>query len=623
MRRVGLARMPGPLHVDAGTHTLHNDRRQRQARLRKARRVALAGIVALLATAVAVSLAYAGSVGSIAGGVRIAGVDVGGKSADDVVLALQQRSAALVDRPVVFVAGTQRFEFTARQLGVTVDWRAAVDSARRDGGGFGPLRGFRRLALRLSGQDITPPIAAYDATVSSAVRALAAKVDRPQVPAAIVLKGLEPSIVPGTPGRVLDAGAARAVLLSALASLERGATVTLPLRRQGVRVTTASLTPVLERLRTMLSGPVQLRYGSAYAAVTPRQLAAMIEVPEPGSRTLRIGGPAAERVLDRLTKLVDRPATPATFSIGADGLPAIVPAILGRTLDRSATEQSILRAAAAATGRMGELVVATALPTRTTEQAAAMGIKEVVGTYETTYGGIANRLHNVRLVAELVDDHYIAPGATFSFNRTTGERSAKRGFLEAPVIINGELQSGIGGGVCQVSTTVFNAAFEAGLPITERTNHALYISHYPLGRDATVDYPGTDLQFRNDTDHWIWVRAFIGDSSLRVTLFGTSPGRRIESTATPLHAIGAVPVRKLPDPALPKGKKVVDETIPSSPPLATSVHRVVYNAKGKVLYDSTWYSSYRGQPQVVHVGTKPKPANKAAADKSGKIIALH
>lgn len=617
--------MPGPLHVDAGTQTLHNDRRQRQARLRKARRVAFAGVVALLATAVAVSLAYAGSVGSLAGGVRIAGIDVGGESADDAVRALQRRSAAVIDRPVVFLAGDQRFEFTARQLGVTVDWRAAVDDARRDGGGFGPLRGFRRLVLRLSGQDISPPVSAYEAAVASAVSALAANVDRPQVPAAIVLKGLEPSIIPGRPGRMLDQAAAREVLLSALASFERGRTVVLPQRRQNVRVTTASLTPVLERLRTMLSGPVQLRYGSAYTAVTPRQLAAMIEVPEPGSRALQVGGPAAERILDRLTKLVDRPPTSATFSLGADGLPVVVPAVPGLTLDRAATGRSLLRAAASPTERVGELVVATATPSRTTAEATAMGIKEIVGSYETTYGGIANRLHNVRLVAGLVDDHYIAPGATFSFNRTTGERSAKRGFLEAPVIINGELQNGIGGGVCQVSTTVFNAAFEAGLPITERTNHALYISHYPLGRDATVDYPGTDLQFRNDTRHWIWLRAFIGSSSLRVTLFGTSPGRRVESSTTPLRAVGAVPVRRVPDPTLLKGETVVDTSVPSSPPLATSVHRVVYDAKGKVLYDSTWYSSYRGQPRVVHVGTKPKPkpVNKAAADKAGKIIALH
>jgi len=86
------------------------------------------------------------------------------------------------------------------------------------------------------------------------------------------------------------------------------------------------------------------------------------------------------------------------------------------------------------------------------------------------------------------------------------------------VIINGELSSGLGGGVCQVSTTVFNAAYEAGLKITARTNHALYISHYPLGRDATVNYPDIDLKFVNDTGHWLLLRTFVGSSSLTVAL---------------------------------------------------------------------------------------------------------
>ena len=124
-----------------------------------------------------------------------------------------------------------------------------------------------------------------------------------------------------------------------------------------------------------------------------------------------------------------------------------------------------------------------------------MGITGVVASYTTTYGGTPGRLNNVQLVAQLIDGTLIAPGATFSFNDTTGERTADKGFQEAPVIINGELQNGLGGGVCQVSTTVFNAAYEAGLPITARTNHALYISHYPLGRDATVNYPDLDMRF--------------------------------------------------------------------------------------------------------------------------------
>ena len=96
------------------------------------------------------------------------------------------------------------------------------------------------------------------------------------------------------------------------------------------------------------------------------------------------------------------------------------------------------------------------------------------------------------------------------------------------MIINGELQNGLGGGICQVSTTVFNAAFEAGLPITARTNHALYISHYPLGRDATVNYPDLDLKFSTTRPHWLLLRTFVGAGSLTVNLYRTPVHRRVE-----------------------------------------------------------------------------------------------
>ena len=100
------------------------------------------------------------------------------------------------------------------------------------------------------------------------------------------------------------------------------------------------------------------------------------------------------------------------------------------------------------------------------------------------------------------------------------------------MIVNGELTTGLGGGVCQVSTTVFNAAFEAGLKITERTNHALYISHYPQGRDATVNYPDVDLQFVNDTGNWLLLRTFVSSSSLTVGLYGTPVHRKVTSTTS-------------------------------------------------------------------------------------------
>ena len=128
------------------------------------------------------------------------------------------------------------------------------------------------------------------------------------------------------------------------------------------------------------------------------------------------------------------------------------------------------------------------------------------------------------------------------------------------MIINGELQTGLGGGVCQVSTTVFNAAYEAGLKITTRTNHALYISHYPQGRDATVNYPDVDLKFVNDTAHWLLLRTFVGSYSLvrrRSTGRRSPPGRERDPAAR------RRPARRrsssVPDPTLFKGQTVVEE----------------------------------------------------------------
>jgi vancomycin resistance protein YoaR len=174
------------------------------------------------------------------------------------------------------------------------------------------------------------------------------------------------------------------------------------------------------------------------------------------------------------------------------------------------------------------------------------------------------------------------------------------------VIINGELQTGLGGGVCQVSTTVFNAAYEAGLPITARTNHALYISHYPLGRDATVDYPDIDLKFVNDTGHWLLLRTFVGSSSLVATLYGTPQHRRVVSEATPLTVVSQPPVEKTVDPSLAPGSTVVVDY--GQPATSTSVRRLVYAPNGKLLSDNTFYSHYVASPKLVDIGPpKPKP----------------
>ena len=224
----------------------------------------------------------------------------------------------------------------------------------------------------------------------------------------------------------------------------------------------------------------------------------------------------------------------------------------------------------------------------------------------------------MQLVAKLIDGTLVKPGGTFSFNDTTGERTAAKGFQEAPVIINGELQNGLGGGICQVSTTVFNAAFEAGLPITARTNHALYIDHYPLGRDATVNYPDLDLRFVNDSGHWMLLRTFVGSGSLTVNLYGTPLNRRVESTTEPLTVTGPVPVKETDDPTLEKGKRVTDDVRVAA---AGDERPPARLRRGRTSCSTTTpgVPSTSGSPSLVRVGTK-EPAKKkpdAKADQPG------
>jgi vancomycin resistance protein YoaR len=399
--------------------------------------------------------------------------------------------------------------------------------------------------------------------------------------------------------------------VTALAGFERGARIALPLAEVPPTVSGAELADAARKANTALSAPLRLAYGETRWRVPRWRIAPLLQLPQGGTTEVRIGGRPAEQYLERLSATVSRKPEDARFQVAANGKIVIKPSAPGLQLDVPATAKAIAAAAFSPERRTANLVVRTATPARTTEVAKAMGIADVVASYTTTYGGTPGRLNNVQLVSRLIDGTLIEPGGTFSFNGTTGERTADKGFQEAPVIINGELQNGLGGGICQVSTTVFNAAFEAGLPITARANHALYIDHYPLGRDATVNYPDLDLRFVNDTKHWMLLRTFVGSGSLTVNLYGTPLGRRVESTTEPLRETGPVPVDETEDPTLAKGKRVVDAF--GAPPRETSVHRLVYDTNGKLLYDNTWRSYYVGEPSLVRVGTKEPPKKKPGA----------
>jgi vancomycin resistance protein YoaR len=582
-------------------------RRQRQARERMLKRLAVAGAFVFGLMWLVVGVIYAGAADRIASGVHVAGVDVGGMTQASAQRELERRGAALARVPLPVRVGDRTFRLQPGRLGVRPDWAGGAQSAKERGDGFGPIRGFRRIYMRAFGTGVTPAAQVDRSRLEAVVARIAGAVDHHHRDAALRLRGLRPIVVPGRAGVFLDRRAAEQRIVASISSLSRDPVV-LPIRTDPPKVTSATLAPALAQAKVALSAPVRLTVGPTRYRVPRWRIAKILEFPAYGARALRLRGPGADAFFRQLQKQVNAPPKDARFAVLAGGRIRIVPSVEGRTVEVPLTAKALLAAALSPAKRVVPIAVATAQPKRTTAEAQAMGIKETVSSYETFFGGVANRIHNVQLVAHLIDDTLIPPNQTFSFNGTTGDRNAEKGFLEAPVIINGELQTGLGGGVCQVSTTVFNTAYEAGLKITARTNHALYISHYPQGRDATVNYPDTDLRFVNDTGHWLLMRTWVSSSSLTVALYGTSPHRRVESETAPLRVTAEPRVKRVKDPTLLKGKQVVDEA--GSPSLATSVHRRVFTPDGTLLYDNVWYSSYRGETKVIRVGTKPKPKPK-------------
>lgn len=558
----------------------------------------------LVAAGTAFGLVFAGSPAVIAEGVQVAGVDVGGLRVQEARQLLERRAEDFARTPVTFVAGSRRWELTPAQLGVTVDWDAAIAAAQRQGEGFGPVRGYRRLQVRFFGADIAPPTVVSGAALAYAVATIAKEVEQRPREAELRLRGLEAYVVPARTGHTLDRAAAETVLVRALAGFAR-TPVGLPVRVTTPNVTAADLGPAQRQARVALSAPIRLDVGKTRWRVPRWRIAELLALPAGGSSALAVGGAAANAYFDRISALIAEKPRDADFRAHADGSVVVIPGAPGRELDRAATAKEILAAATARADRTAAVQVRDAAPSLTTAEAKAMGITRVMATYTTAYAGTADRIHNLQLAVSILDGALVAPGATFSFNERVGERTEERGFRKAPVIIENEYEDDFGGGVSQVATTVFNVAWEAGLKIAERAPHALYIGRYPLGRDATVNYPDLDLKFVNDTPKWILVRAVAVADGISVSLYGADTGRRVVSEAGPLLVKGPPPVKRVLDPTLEVGTSIVEED--GEPSRAVTVTRVVYDADGDVLYEETWNTAYRGEHKIVRVGTKPKP----------------
>ena len=390
---------------------------------------ALAGMV--------LGLAFAGSPSRLANGVRIAGVDVGGRTPRQARSILEHRADALASVPVTFRVGSRTWDLQPRHLGIRVDWSAAVDAVRRQGNGFGPLRGFRRLDLRFFGADVAPPTQVYDAALEAKLNQISGAVNVSHREASIVLRGLKPEIVPSRTGHLLDRHAAAATIVRALASLKREP-VGLPIQLDRPKVNASDLRVAQAQVRTALSAHVHLTLGPTAWNLRPPRIARLLQLPADGRRRRSIGGAEASSLFTALAKRVDKAPVDADWAVAKSGI-RVIPDRPGHVLDVPRSAKAVLRAAlvTAPELRSANLTVKRVSADRTAAEARAMDINGLVASYQTFYGGEPNRIHNVQLVSHLVDKHVIAPGETFSFNGATGARTEDKGFREAPVIING------------------------------------------------------------------------------------------------------------------------------------------------------------------------------------------
>jgi len=308
-------------------------------------------------------------------------------------------------------------------------------------------------------------------------------------------------------------------------------------------------------------------------------------------------------VAPKLGASVGTPARDAKFKT-SKGTVTIVPSQNGVGADLALLAKDITATLKDSSdpARTVEIKTTVTEPKLTTERARSMGITQRISTFTTTYDGSnAPRTSNIHTLGDALDGKLVAPGATFSFNGAVGERTAAKGYQEAPAIVKGKLVPQLGGGICQVGTTVFNAAFFAGVPIVDRENHSFYISHYPKGRDATVSWGGPDLKWKNDTKNWVMVSVSYTNDSITIALYGTDPGYHVEYTTSPFTSETPFPVEKVKDPTLAAGKKVVtDKGITGR---KCVVERVV-TKDGQVVRKDTFTSDYKPKAEVVRIGTK-------------------
>ena len=486
----------------------------------------LAGIIAAAGLGVLVvgygaAFAFAGD--KIPGDTTVLGIPLGGLSQDDAKAKLESGLKDRQVQPVELKAGESTYKVDPVEAGLSVDVGATVDAA---GAGRSLAPGHIWKALT-GGEAIQPVIKKDDAKLQASIAKLAKQVNRPATDGTITFKDAKPVQHAAADGVQLDNAKANGILLAAYPADgtpdDLAVTVTKP--QADAEAIQKAMTEFAE---PAMSGPIRLTVGSKSVELTPKELAPGLAVTvKDGAITPSLSTKLLEPVFQQRFKALETLPKDASIQIVGAG-PKVIPAVDGMVVDRTKVGTAIL---AALPKPVGERRAAVNLaPTKakvTTEAVTALGIKEVMGQFTTQFPHAPYRNVNIGTAARKINGTLLKSGETFSLNKIVGERTKENGFTEGNIISGGKFVLDLGGGVSQSATTTFNAAFFAGLKDVEHKAHSVYISRYPIGREATVAWPSVDMKFLNDSGKGILVQTIFKAStpgsqgSITVKIWGT------------------------------------------------------------------------------------------------------
>jgi vancomycin resistance protein YoaR len=544
-------------------------------------------------------------------GVFANSIPLGGLTQDEAATVLSNAYASATELQITLRDGGQTWTLSAQDLGITVDAEAAAELAMQAGRADGLIASLTsQLMTHLNGQVIRPQVIYDQAQTVASLQAIAMEINREGQAGGLEIRGLDVIATPTHSARILDIPATLARIDYAI---ENGFNSDVPLVIAETPASIDNLEQAAEGARLALSAPLVLstqdQEGNLLGPweISREQIASLLDVrlvpTDSGSFRYEIAAEFApfSTYLDTLAPgLIASPKNGRFhFNETSRQIDSIQPAISGRVLDVNATIAA-LNQAVFSTERNIPLRFSFIQPTyHNNITAAELGITERIAEATTYFAGSsANRRINIAVSVSKMDGVIIPPGAEFSFNSLLGDLDYEHGFVDAPLIVADRTVAGIGGGVCQVSTTIFRAAFSGGFTIIERNSHGYRVGYYEQngqapGLDAAIWTPDRDFRFQNDTPYHLLIEASIypANDSLQFRFYSTNTGRIVEIEAPRVAGIlPPQPARYIVNNNLRPGEIIQVE--PSAEGADVNVTRTVTAADGTLIRKDNIFTHY-------------------------------